>query len=93
MNKILTTSIAAYNVENYIRRTNDSLIDEEIIDDLEILVVDDGGKDNTLKIAQEYVEKYPKSIFPVHKENGGYGFTINTSTELRRENISSEYSC
>ncbi len=82
MGKTLTISIAAYNVENYIRKTLDSLIDDNIIDDLEIFIVDDGGTDKTLDIAKEYAEKYPKSIFPVHKENGGYGSTINTSIEL-----------
>ncbi len=81
MEKTLTISIAAYNVENYIRQTLDSLIDEEIIEELEIFVVDDGGTDRTLEIAQEYANRYPQSIFPVHKENGGYGSTINTGIE------------
>lgn len=79
INKVLTISIAAYNMEQYIRQTLDSLIDEEIIDELEIFVVDDGGTDRTLEIAQEYAEKYPQSIFPIHKENGGYGSTVNYS--------------
>lgn len=77
--KILTISIAAYNVENYIRRTMDSLIDERVIDDLEIFVVDDGGTDRTLEIAKGYAERYPHSVFPIHKENGGYGSTVNYS--------------
>ena len=82
MGKILTISIAAYNVEQYIGQALDSLIDERIIDDLEIFVVDDGGTDKTLDIAKRYAEKYPNSIFPIHKENGGYGSTINTSVRL-----------
>lgn len=77
--KILTISIAAYNVEAYIRQTLDSLVDERIIDDLEVFVIDDGGTDQTLEIAKEYAAKYPNSIFPVHKENGGYGTTVNYS--------------
>ncbi len=82
MSKILTISIAAYNVEQYIEQALNSLIDERIIDDLEIFVVDDGGTDGTLEIAKRYAEKYPDSIFPIHKENGGYGSTINTSVKL-----------
>ena len=77
--KILTISIAAYNVEQYIEQALDSLIDERIIDDLEIFVVDDGGTDRTLEIAKRYAERYPNSIFPIHKENGGYGSTVNYS--------------
>lgn len=82
MSKILTISIAAYNVEQYIEQALDSLIDERIIDDLEIFVIDDGGTDRTLEIAKRYAEKYPNSIFPIHKDNGGYGSTINTSVKL-----------
>ena len=82
MSKILTISIAAYNVEQYIEQALDSLIDERIIDDLEIFVVDDGGTDRTLEIAKRYAERYPDSIFPIHKDNGGYGSTINTSVKL-----------
>ncbi len=82
MEKVLTISIAAYNVEKYIRKALDSLVDESIIDDLEIFVVDDGGTDKTLDIAEEYAKRYPQSVFLVHKDNGGYGSTINTSIEL-----------
>ncbi len=77
--KNLTVSIAAYNMEAYLRQTLDSLIDERVIDDLEVFVVDDGSTDRTLEIAQEYAAKYPNSIFAVHKENGGYGTTVNYS--------------
>lgn len=79
MEKILTISIAAYNVEKYIKQTLDSIVDEKLIDDLEVFVIDDGGTDHTLDIAKEYAVRYPNSIFPVHKENGGYGTTVNYS--------------
>lgn len=79
MEKLLTVSIAAYNVADYIRGTLDSVIHPDCIDALEILVVDDGGTDETLAIVKEYEEKYPNSVFGIHKENGGYGSVINTS--------------
>ena len=79
MDKILTISIAAYNMEKYIVQTLESLIVPDIIDKLEIFVIDDGGSDRTLEIAKQYAEQYPESIFPVHKENGGYGTTVNYS--------------
>ena len=79
MEKLLTVSVAAYNVADYIRSTLDSVIHPECIDSMEILVVDDGGTDETLSIVKEYEEKYPSSVFAIHKENGGYGSVINTS--------------
>ena len=79
MEKLLTVSVAAYNVADYIRGTLDSVIHPDCIDALEILVVDDGGTDETLAIVKEYEEKYPNSVFGIHKENGGYGSVINTS--------------
>ena len=81
MNKLLTISIAAYNVEKYIRNTLDSLLIKDI-EELEILVEDDGGTDNTANIVKEYEKKYPGIVKLVHKENGGYGSTINKSIEL-----------
>ncbi len=81
MNKILTVSIAAYNVQDYIDNALKSLLVKNI-DDLEILVEDDGGKDNTANIVKEYEKKYPGIVKLVHKENGGYGSTINKSIEI-----------
>ena len=49
------------------------------MDKLEVFVVDDGGIDGTLKIAQKYQKKYPGTFYAVHKENGGYGSTVNYS--------------
>ena len=83
MEKILTISIAAYNVEKYIKNTLDSLLINKI-EDLEILVEDDGGSDNTVNIVIEYEKKYPDIIRLIHKENGGYGSTINKSIEIAR---------
>ena len=57
--KILTVSVAAYNVENTIEEVLDSLVVPDIMDKLEVFVVDDGGIDGTLKIAQKYQKKYP----------------------------------
>lgn len=51
MNKILTISIAAYNVEDYIEDTLKSILVKNI-EDLEILVEDDGGTDNTANIVK-----------------------------------------
>lgn len=79
MRKILTISIAAYNVERFIRKTLESCIAEEIMEDLEVLVIDDGATDGTAEIVKEYEAKYPETFRLIHKENGGYGTTVNRS--------------
>lgn len=81
MDKILTVSVAAYNVEKFIRNTLDSCIAEEIMTDLEVLVVDDGATDTTAEIVREYENKYPQTFRLIHKENGGYGTTVNRSMQ------------
>ena len=83
MNKILTVSIAAYNVQEFIKKTLESVLVNKI-DDLEVLVEDDGGTDGTADIVKEYEMNYPGIVKLVHKENGGYGSTINKSVELAR---------
>lgn len=82
MEKVLTVSIAAYNCDNYIEGALNSLLDEAIVDDIEILVCDDGGKDRTLDIVRDYEKKFPNTVKAVHKENGGYGSVINTNARL-----------
>lgn len=81
MRKLLTISIAAYNVERYIEETLNSLLVPDILDELEVFIIDDGGNDRTFSIAKEYENKYPETFHVVHKENGGYGTTVNWSVE------------
>lgn len=46
-------------------------------EDVEIIIVDDGSKDNTAAIADEYAAKYPTIVKAVHQENGGHGEAVN----------------
>ena len=78
MEKILTIVIPTYNMQDYLRRCLDSLIvSEEQIKQLEVLVVNDGSKDNSSAIAQEYQDKYPDTFRVIDKENGNYGSCVN----------------
>lgn len=74
--KILSIAVPCYNSQEYMRNCIDSLLvgGEEV----EIIVVDDGSKDNTLQIAKEYEEKYPGIVKAVHQENKGHGGAVNT---------------
>lgn len=81
MSKVLSVSVAAYNAQDFLRKCLDSFVEVKQHDLLEILVVDDGSKDHTKEIAEEYVEKYPDFIRLIAKENGGHGSTINAALE------------
>ncbi len=78
MQKLLTVVVPAYNAEKYLKHNLDSLCIDGVLDELEIIVVDDGSTDNTADIIDSYADKYPQTIIPIHKENGGHGSGINT---------------
>ena len=80
--KLLSIAIPVYNTEIYIRRCLESLLVNEILDDIEIIAVNDGSKDNSIKILNEYKQNFPNSVIVVDKENGGHGSTINAALEI-----------
>lgn len=78
MNKILTIIIPTYNMEKYLHRCLDSLIvDEESMEQLEVLVINDGSRDSSSQIAHEYQDKFPDTFRVIDKDNGNYGSCIN----------------
>lgn len=79
MNKLLTIVIPTYNMQNYLRRCLDSLVlkDADLMSQLEVLVVNDGSKDDSSAIAHEYENKYPATFRIIDKENGNYGSCVN----------------
>lgn len=78
--KILTVSVAAYNLGDMIRENLDSFIKapKKVLDKIEILVTNDGSTDDTPKIVKEYAKKYPKSIILINQKNQGAGSTVNS---------------
>ena len=76
-NKTITFSIAAYNIEKTISKCLNTILDTGLLDEIEILVVNDGSSDNTSDIARRYEKKYPGVVRLINKENGGHGSTIN----------------
>lgn len=79
--KILTISIAAYNVSSFIENTLNSLIGPQI-NKLEVIIENDGSTDATAEKVMKYVHKYPNTFILNNKKNGGYGSTINESVRL-----------
>ena len=77
--KLLSIAIPCYNSQDYMAHCIESLLPGG--EDVEILIVNDGSKDDTAKIADEYAAKYPTIVKAIHKENGGHGSAVNTGIE------------
>lgn len=75
--KVLSISVAAYNVAETIREALDPFTKSEVLDKLDIMIINDGSSDQTPQIAQEYVTAFPDSFRLINKENGGWGSTLN----------------
>lgn len=82
--KILTVLIPVYNTQKYIKRCLDSLLLKETNNDIELLIVSDGSKDNSVNIIKEYMAIYPNTIRLIEKENAGHGSTINVGLNLAK---------
>lgn len=80
--KTLSILVPVYNTEKYIQRCLDSILIEEVLDDIEVILVNDGSKDNSLRILNEYKKKHPNSVIVIDKENGGHGSTINAGLKI-----------
>lgn len=75
----MSISVAAYNAEKWIERCLNSFIVPEIIDEIEVLIINDGSTDRTSAIAREYTLRYPDTFILIDKENGGHGSTVNAA--------------
>lgn len=73
--KLLTVTVPCYNSRDYMENCIKSLLvgGERV----EIMVIDDGSKDDTGRIADEYAAQYPTIVRVIHQENGGHGEGIN----------------
>lgn len=72
---MISVIISVYNVENYINRAFDSLLNQSIgFENLEVIFIDDASTDNSAKIIGDYSKKYDnvKSIF-LDKNSGSAG--------------------
>lgn len=78
MEKVLSVIIPVYNVEKYLRRCVDSVINQTY-DNLEIILVNDGSTDTSLEICREYKDKRIKVI---DKANGGLSSARNAGLKV-----------
>jgi len=78
MKNKVTMVIPVYNSEKYIGRCLESVLNQTY-KDIDILVINDGSKDNTLEIARSVQKDYPNQIYIVsHIINRGLGAALKT---------------
>ena len=72
--------VPIYNVERYLDRCMQSLLNQTL-KDIEIIMVDDGSPDNCPKMCDEYAKK-DERVKVIHKKNGGLGYARNSGLEI-----------
>ena len=75
--------VPVYNVENYIEKCLDSLLSQSL-NEIEIIVVNDGSTDNSYEIIKSIMDKHPNRIQYFIKKNGGQGSARNLGIEHAR---------
>lgn len=76
--KILSLIIPSYNSEKYLGKCICSLLVPEVLDQLDIIIVNDGSTDGTAAVAEKYCAAYPDSVRLISQENKGHGGALNT---------------
>ena len=69
--------IPVYNMQKYLRKCLDSLVNQTIKDDMEVIIVNDGSTDKSQEIIDEYVKNYSELFKSYIKKNNGQGSARN----------------
>lgn len=77
--KLLSIIIPTYNMEDYLAQCVESILRTPSLASIEVVIVNDGSKDRSLSIAQQFAERYPQTVRIIDKANGNYGSTINAA--------------
>lgn len=78
--KGISIIVPVYNVEKYLKKCIDSLLNQQF-DNYEILLIDDGSTDQSSLICDEYAKNNPDRIIVFHKKNGGLSSARNYGIE------------
>lgn len=76
----LSIIVPVYNVEKYIHKCVDSILNQTFID-FELILVDDGSPDNCGRICDEFAEKDSR-VKVIHKKNGGQSSARNRGLDV-----------
>ena len=72
----VTIIIPVYNAEKTVSKCIDSILNQTN-KNYQVLLINDGSKDNSLKVIKEYEKNYPEHIKVISKENEGVVATRN----------------
>ncbi len=81
-NYLVSVIVPVYNIEKYIDRCIKSILNQTYTN-YEIILIDDGSKDNSSIICDEYASKHDK-IKVIHKTNNGLGMARNTGLSVAK---------
>lgn len=81
MEKILSIIVPTFNMEKFLGACLSSFVIEEILEDIEVIIINDGSTDSSAGIANEYTARYDNFIL-INKENAGHGSTINVGINI-----------
>ena len=84
MSKLLSLIIPTYNMEALLPRCLESLLVPQTLERLEAIVVNDGSKDGSLKVAEDFRKRFPDTVTVIDKPNGNYGSTINAALPIAK---------
>lgn len=76
--KILSFIVPSYNCSAFLPKCIESMLHPELLDQIEIIVVNDGSVDHTAAVAEGYVNQYPQTVRLISQENRGHGGALNT---------------
>ena len=76
--KILSFIVPAYNARQFLDKCINSMLCQEVLEKLDIIIVNDGSTDDTAAITQDYCLRYPHSVRLINQENKGHGGALNT---------------
>ena len=81
-NELVSIIVPIYNAEKYLARCIESLT-KQTYENIEIILINDGSKDNSLAICNEYKAK-DKRIVVIDQENSGVGKTRNKGIDVSK---------
>lgn len=79
---LLTVIVPSYNSQDYLDRSMRTLTGYG--PDLEVIIVNDGSKDDTPRLADDWAARFPESVRVIHQANAGHGGALNAGIRAAR---------